>query len=109
MPNFAMTDTVFMQIFKEFNDLLNRDGGKIGVIESDSDRSVDSAVSAKLTPELLVAAIEEAIKDSLDYEEVKITKVESFDYGYKLEVTVSYVQDGEDYTEKYYINHAVLY
>lgn len=109
MPNYEMTDTVFLQIFKEFNDLLNRRGStRIGVIEN-SDRSTDCAVSAKLTPELLIESIEEAIKESLDYEDVSITKVESFDYGYKLEVTASYVQDGKEEAETYYISHAIIY
>lgn len=107
-----------IQVLKEFNDLLNRKplkpgnfaGSYIGVIESNGDSKVDSAVTGKLTPERLKEAIEEAIKESLDHEDVAIISAESFEYGYKLEIKVSYQQDGNGPEEEtYYINHAVLY
>ena len=108
MPNYEMTDTVFMQILKEFNDLLNRNPRNIGVIESD-DNKIGCAVTGKLTPEKLSESIEIAIAEDMDCD-VSLSKVESFDYGYKLEVIVNYNMDGQkELTAKYYINFAVLY
>lgn len=99
-----------MQVLKEFNDLLKRgSGSKIGVIESTGEPSVDSGVSPKDTVEEFIVAIEEAIKESLDYEDVSLKSAQSYDYGYKLEIQISYVQDGNESEETYYITHINIY
>lgn len=93
------------EAIKMFNDLLNKNPGpRVGVIECSGDRNVDSAVYGKPTPELLEKAIVEAIKESLDYEDVSIVSAESFDYGYKLDVKIKYKysQEDEEYDEEIY-------
>ena len=105
-----LKNTTMIQVLKEFNDLLNRKPGtRVGVIESKDERSIDSGVSGKDSPEELKSAIEEAIKESLDYEDVSIVSVQSSDYGYKLEIVGSYIQDGKESMETYYITHIVVY
>lgn len=99
-----------IEVLKKFNDLLNRPGSqRIGVIEGNADQSIDSAISGKLSVERFKESLEEAIKENMDYEDVSIISAESVDFGYKLEVIVSYVQDGEENKTTYYINHVILY
>lgn len=99
------------EAIKRFNDLLNQNPGpRVGVIEcSGGDSNVDSAVFGKETPEILKEAIEEAIKESLDYEDVAIVSAESFDSGYKLDVKISYSQDGVEDEETYHLTLAFVY
>lgn len=91
----------------DFNDLLKRNKNAIGVIECEG--KITAAVTGKATGDFLIEAIEEAIKDSLDYEDVALTNVVPGDYGYSLDLTFSYVQDKEERTESYSITHTILY
>jgi len=49
------------------------------------------------------------IESQQDVENVKILSVEEFEYGYLLEIKVSYVQDGENYEAKYELLYASIW
>lgn len=102
-----------IEALKDFNDLLNRKPGHaIGYISNDgsSENKPDAAVTGKGSVEVLQEAIELALAENLDVEDIRITSVEPFDYGHSLEIRVSYTKDDEETADElYYITHAILY
>lgn len=91
----------------EFNQLLKRNKNAIGVIQNDD--SICASVSAKANTDFLKEAIEEGIKEDMDYEDVSLVSVQSSDYGHRLSIEVSYQQDGATNVEKYSITHTIVY
>lgn len=90
-----------------FNELLKRKKYAIGVIECEG--KITAAVTGKATGDFLCKAIEEAIKQDMDYEDVCLVNAVLGDYGYELDLTISYVQDGEERRENYSITHTIIY
>lgn len=95
------------QVLIDFNNLLKRQKDAIGVIECE--REITAAVTSKHTGDFLGESIEEAIRDNMDYEDVCLINAVPGDYGYSLDLTFSYVQDGEERKENYSITHTILY
>ena len=96
-----------LEILQEFLNLLHRSRHSVAILENETDAI--AVITQKTSVSFFKDCIEEAIKEDMDYESVAITKVESFDFGYKLELYVDYVQDGESNTEKYFLNKATQY
>ena len=68
-----------------------------------------AAINAKLTKAVFIDSLEEAIKSSFDFEDVAIISATPSDYGHKLNLKISYVQDGIENSELYYLTATSIY
>lgn len=94
--------------FEVFNTLLHKAKG-VCVLQHE-DRS-EWVISSKLTTERFMDAVLDAINNALgDVEKLEFQEAESFDYGYKIQLSVQYLNgDGEMTKEDFGLSYASQY